>query len=72
MIKTFKPKGRSNLPKELLNFGRNLVYSEGTTSEPNYVENIKESISTKYKCNPNIIDIIPVEKSLEIIMNKNK
>ena len=49
MIKTFRPKGRSNLPKELLNFGRNLVYSEGTTSEPNYVENIKESISSKYK-----------------------
>ena len=35
-MSSFRPKGRKNLPSELLNFGMNLVYSEGTKTEPYY------------------------------------
>ncbi len=38
MKKVLKPKGRSSLPKELLQFGRHLVYAEGTRTEPYYIE----------------------------------
>ena len=62
MSSSFKPKGRSNLPDELLKFGRNLVYSEGTKTEPYYIDNIKKCIAKKYSCQPNEISIIPVNK----------
>ena len=58
----FSPKGRNALPKELLQFGRHLVYSEGTRTEPYYVDNIKERIAIKYKCNQNDIELIPITR----------
>ena len=61
----FKPKGRKNIPDVLLQFGRHLVCSEGTKTEPYYIENIKKRIASKYKCEPNIIEIIPVNKNGE-------
>lgn len=57
----FKPKGRENLPKELFKFGKNLIYSEGTKTEPFYVENIKKLIPLNYLCEIN--DIITVNKN---------
>lgn len=42
------PKSRSGLPKELYRFGRHLVYSEGTKTEPFYVDSIKECIDPKF------------------------
>lgn len=54
----FKPRGRSSLPKELLQFGTHLVYSEGTRTEPYYVENIKKNIAEKYNKKPNDIMIL--------------
>lgn len=62
MSNVVRPKGRKNLPKELLQFGRHLVYSEGTKTEPYYVENIKDSIASKYNCPSNEIEIISVNK----------
>ncbi len=59
-MNNFKPKGRSSLPKELLQFGRHLVYAEGTKTEPNYIDSIKNEIATKYQCSQNEINIIPV------------
>ena len=56
----FAPKGRRGIPDELIRFGRHLVYSEGTRTEPNYVKNIRARIGAKYACEPNKIDIIPV------------
>lgn len=58
MSKIKGPKGRANLPKELLQFGVHLVYSEGTETEPKYVESIKKEIASKYNCKQNKIDII--------------
>lgn len=60
---SFKPKGRRSLPLELLQFGRHLVYSEGTKTEPYYVDNIKSRIANKYKCNQNDIELIPVTRN---------
>ena len=54
----FKPKGRGNLPTELLQMGRHLVYAEGTRTEPYYVENIKNNIAQKYQRKPNEILLI--------------
>ena len=62
---TFTPKGRRSLPQELIQFGRHLVYSEGTKTEPYYVESIKNSISRKHMCRPNDIQIISVNKDGE-------
>lgn len=58
MNNTFKPKGRRAIPDELINFGRHLVYSEGTKTEPFYVESIKKAIAEKYNCEANAIEII--------------
>ena len=58
MKKIFKPKGRGSLPLELLQFGRHLVYAEGTKTEPYYIESIKKEIALKYKCKQNQIEII--------------
>ena len=57
-ISSFKPKCRRFIPDELLSFGRHIVYSEGTKSEPNYVKSIKKEIADKYNCAPNLIEII--------------
>lgn len=62
MNKMFLPKGRRGIPDELIQFGRHLVYSEGTKTEPYYIESIKTEIAYKYKCSPNDIDIILVDK----------
>ena len=62
MSKVFAPKGRRGLPDQLINFGRHLVYSEGTRTEPYYVQNIKECIAQKYKVNANDIEIINANK----------
>ncbi len=59
MIKTLQPKGRRNLPTALLQFGRHLVYAEGTKTEPYYIESIKKAIAEKYQCEPNEIQILP-------------
>lgn len=56
--KTFGPKGRQNLPKIILQMGRHLVYSEGTKTEPLYVDSIKRAIAEKYFCGMNDIEII--------------
>lgn len=58
MKKIFKPKGRGSLPLELLQFGRHLVYAEGTKTEPYYIESIKKEIALKYRCRQNQIEII--------------
>ena len=57
------PKGRKNLPLEFARFGRHLVYSEGTKTEPNYVNNIKKNIAAKYKVAPNDIENIHANKN---------
>lgn len=54
----FLPKGRASLPEELKHFGVHLVYSEGTETEPNYVNNIKANIAQKYDKLPSEIQII--------------
>ena len=61
-MNNFEPKGRKNLPTALLNFGNNLVYSEGIKTEPYYVENIKKCIAENFLIKPNDIAIIPVNK----------
>lgn len=53
-----KPKGRRAIPDELINFGRHIIYSEGTKTEPYYVDSIKESIADKYNCEVNDIEIV--------------
>lgn len=60
--KVFLPRGRSSLPKELLQFGTHLVYSEGTKTEPYYINNIKKNIAAKYNRKPNEIKIISAIK----------
>lgn len=55
----FLPRGRGSIPKELMAFGKHLVYMEGTATEPLYVKDIKGNIARKYNCNINDIDIIP-------------
>ena len=52
------PKGRKSIPQELLQFGVHLVYSEGTKTEPFYIENIKKNIASKYNCPQNAVEII--------------
>ncbi len=60
MHRPLSPKGRRSLPKELIQFGRHLVYAEGTKTEPNYIESIKQEIAEKYRCRANDIEIISV------------
>ncbi len=57
-MSNFKPKGRKSLPYELLQFGVHVVYSEGTRTEPQYIDSIKMSIASKYNCSQNDIKII--------------
>lgn len=57
-MSSFKPRGRRSIPDELINFGRHLVYSEGTKTEPYYIESIKKEIAAKYNCEINAIEII--------------
>ena len=62
MSKTISPKGRRGIPDQLRNFGRHLVYSEGTKTEPYYVDNIKQCIADKYKTDVNKIELINANK----------
>lgn len=52
------PKGRKSLPMQYLRFGRHLIYSEGTKTEPNYIGNIWKNIAAGYKQGRNEICII--------------
>lgn len=61
-MSSFGPKGRRNIPDELLQFGRHLVYSEGTRTEPLYIESIKKEIASKYNCQINDIELIIATK----------
>jgi hypothetical protein len=56
--KIIRPQGRRSIKDFHMPFGVHLVYSEGTKTEPYYVENFKKLISNKYKCHPNDIEII--------------
>jgi hypothetical protein len=58
MIRGNAPRGRNNLPKELMQFGINYVFAEGTKTERYYVENIKKNIASKYSVHPNDINIV--------------
>lgn len=62
MMEPIKPRGRKNFPDELRQFGYHIVYSEGTKTEPLYVDSIKKAIANKYRCNPNDIEIIAASK----------
>lgn len=53
-----RPISRNQLPRELQSIGRHLVYSEGTKTEPKYIDNIKRLIAKKYQVNHNSIEII--------------
>ena len=61
-MSSFIPKGRGSLPKELLRFGKHLVYMEGTKTEPYYIDDIKANIAKKYDCEPNDIQIIKASR----------
>ena len=56
--KVLTPKGRKSIPPELMQFGKHLVYAEGTKTEPNYINEIKSLIANKYNCRPNEIQIV--------------
>lgn len=56
--KIIRPQGRRRIKDFHMPFGVHLVYSEGTKTEPHYVENFKKLISKKYQCQPNDIEII--------------
>lgn len=58
MTNILRPKGRRSTPDQLIAMGVHLVYSEGTRTEPKYVDNIKGLISKKYNCKPNEVLII--------------
>ena len=53
-----RPRGRKSLASELMNFGVHYVYTEGTKTEPNYIEGLKRRIAKKYNCGVNDINII--------------
>lgn len=53
-----RPISRNQLPRELQSIGRHLVYSEGTKTEPKYIDNIKRLIAKKYQVNHDSIEII--------------
>jgi len=56
-----RPKGRRGIPDALIGMGKHIIYSEGTKTEPNYVDSIKKSIANKYNVLPNEIDIVIVK-----------
>ena len=56
-----RPRGRRNIPKILLPFGRHLVYAEGTKTEPLYVEDLKALVSEQLEVKKEDIEIIPVK-----------
>lgn len=58
-----KPKGRKQRSKVLVEYGRHLVYAEGSKTEPLYVTNIKTVINEKNQKDSSKLDIVPVTKS---------
>ena len=66
------PKGRASISDKLFNFGKHLVYSEGTKTEPYYVDNIKKLIAKKHNCKTNDVEIIPVCKEKKESFNTIK
>ena len=55
-----RSKGRREIPKALMSFGRHLVYAEGTKTEPLYVEDLKTLISEKLNVDKRDIELISV------------
>lgn len=55
-----KSRGRQYIDKILINFGRHLVYTEGTKTEKFYVEDLKEVAATKLNVDSNCVEIIHV------------
>ena len=53
-----RPLGRNNLPKRLLHMGRHLVYAEGTKTEPNYVESVKQELAKANGITPDDVEIV--------------
>ena len=58
-----RPQGRRNIPNILVPFGRHLVYTEGTKTEPLYVEDLRVFISEELGVKKEDIEIIPVKMS---------
>ena len=58
-----KLRGRGDIPKVLVSFGRHLVYAEGTKTEPLYVEDLKVFVSEQLNVAKDDIEIIPVKTS---------
>lgn len=54
-------KGRRDIPKSLMSFGRHLVYAEGTKTEPLYVDDLRALISEKLNVDKRSIEIVPVK-----------
>lgn len=77
-------KGRSAAPTRLISVGRHLIYSEGTKTEPLYVESFSKRINnsnnrgeglfqTKYKSSAHTIDLIHrAEKDVQKRMKKGE
>lgn len=55
-----RARGRQSIPKVLIGFGRHLVYTEGTKTEPLYVTNLKEEIAKHLNVSERQIEIITV------------
>jgi hypothetical protein len=61
-MKAFTPVGRSKIPPSLISLSRHFVYMEGTVSEMNYVENIRDLIAERNLCKPNEVFVFPIKK----------
>jgi len=57
MNRSLKPKGRRSRSEVLKSYGRHLIYSEGSKTEPLYNENIKRVIEENYKFHNTKIEI---------------
>ena len=55
-----RPRGRKDIPKVLISFGRHLVYAEGTKTEPLYVEDLRAYVSKELGVSEEDIEIVPV------------
>lgn len=53
---------RNDLPRHLLSIGRSLVYCEGTVTEPNYVENVCDHL-TSFLVEGNSLDVVHGKRS---------
>ena len=58
-----KSHGRESIPLLLLDFGRHLVYAEGTKTEPLYVDNLRKVVSKQLNVDERAVRIISVKSS---------